>query len=91
VARLTDALFIQILRAYIAQVDKESEACKSKAGMLRARIDPRIGKALALIHQQADRHWTVVELAERVSMSRTGFAVRFTKVAGVAPLDYVRK
>jgi AraC-like DNA-binding protein len=55
-ARLTDVLFIQILRAYIAQNAEEQP-----------------------------------ELAEPVSMSRTGFAVRFTQVAGVAPLDYVRK
>lgn len=91
VARLTDVLFIQILRAYIAQKDKDREVCKSHAGMLRALIDPQIGKALALIHQQLDHPWTVAELAEQVSMSRTGFAVRFSQMAGVAPLDYLRK
>ncbi len=58
-ARLTDVLCVQILRA--------------------------------LMHQQPDHPWTVAALAERVSMSRTGFAVRFSKMAGVAPLDYLRK
>jgi AraC-like DNA-binding protein len=51
----------------------------------------RWGKALEVIHQQPDHPWTVAELAARVSMSRTGFAVRFTTIAGIAPLDYVRK
>ena len=59
--------------------------------MFRALIDPQIGKALEVIHQQPDYPWTVAELAARVSMSRTGFAVRFTTMAGIAPLEYVRK
>ena len=89
--RLTDVLFIQTLRAYIAQDAKDGQTCKNEAGMFRALIDPQIGKALEVIHQQPDHPWTVAELAARVSMSRTGFAVRFTKMAGVAPLEYVRK
>jgi AraC family transcriptional regulator, alkane utilization regulator len=91
IARLTDVLYIQILRAYIARDAKDGQTCKNKAGLLRALIDPQIGKALGLIHQQPDHPWVVAELAERVSMSRTGFAVRFTQMVGVAPLDYVRK
>jgi AraC family transcriptional regulator, alkane utilization regulator len=90
-ARLTDVLFIQILRAYIAQEATEGQACEEQAGMLRALIDPHIGKALALMHQQPDHPWTVAELAAQVRMSRTGFAMRFSKMAGVAPLDYLRK
>ncbi|NOT58952.1 MAG: AraC family transcriptional regulator [Acidobacteria bacterium] len=90
-ARLSDVLFIQILRAHIAQCAKASHQCENKASMLRALLDPQIGQALKLIHQQPDHSWTVAKLAEQVSMSRTGFAVRFTQVAGIAPLDYVRK
>ncbi len=90
-ARLTDVLCVQILRAYIAQEATEGQTCDKQAGMLRALIDPYLGKALALMHQQPDHPWTVAALAERVSMSRTGFAVRFSKMAGVAPLDYLRK
>jgi AraC-like DNA-binding protein len=89
--RLTDVLFIQTLRAYIAQDAKDGQTCKNEAGMFRALIDPQIGKALEVIHQQPDYPWTVAELAARVSMSRTGFAVRFTTMAGIAPLNYVRK
>jgi AraC-like DNA-binding protein len=90
-ARLTDVLFIQTLRAYIAHDAKDSQTCKNEAGMFRALVDPQIGKALEVMHQQPDHPWTVAALADRVSMSRTGFAVRFTTMAGVAPLDYLRK
>lgn len=89
--RLTDVLFIQILRAHIASEAKQGSRCKNKANMLRALVDPLMGKALQLIHQQPDHPWTVAKLAEQIGLSRTGFAVRFTKIAGIAPLDYVRK
>jgi AraC-like DNA-binding protein len=90
-ARLTDVLFIQILRAHIAREAKGSHDCKSKASLLRGLIDPQIGKALALIHQQPHRDWTVANLAEQVGMSRTSFAMHFATVTGFAPFDYLRK
>ena len=68
-ARLTDVLFIQTLRAYIAHDAKDDQTCTNAASMFRALIDPQIGKALEVIHQQPDHPWTVAELAARVSMS----------------------
>jgi len=88
-ARLSDVLFIQILRAFIAQEEREGRTCEKHAGMLRALVDPDISKALANMHQQPDHPWTVAELARGVGMSRTGFAVRFKEQAGVSPLDYL--
>jgi AraC family transcriptional regulator, alkane utilization regulator len=44
-----------------------------------------------LMHQQPEHLWTVAALAARVRMSRTGFAVRFRTLAGVAPLEYLRQ
>jgi AraC-like DNA-binding protein len=90
-ARLTDVLFVQILRAFIAQVTKLSQNCKGSARLLRAFVDPQISRALTLIHQQPQRRWTLTELAKQLGMSRTSFAVRFSQVAGITPLDYVRK
>ncbi|MBC8102535.1 MAG: AraC family transcriptional regulator [Cytophagales bacterium] len=90
-ARLTDVLFIQTLRAFLAQIGEDEHSCEKKGGILRALADPQIGKALAVIHQQTEHPWTVAGLAERVNMSRTGFAVRFSKLAGITPLDYLTK
>jgi len=88
-ARLSDVLFIQMLRAFIAQEEREGRTCEKHAGMLRALVDPDISKALAYMHQQPDHPWTVAELARGVGMSRTGFAVRFKERAGISPLDYL--
>src|SRR5436190_1206549 len=51
-ARLSDVLFIQILRAFITQVERVGRTCDKHAGMLRALVDPDISKALAYMHQQ---------------------------------------
>jgi transcriptional regulator GlxA family with amidase domain len=81
-------LFIQILRAHIAEHASEGNG---KAGWLRAIADPQIGKAFELIHQQPNHPWTVAELASRVSMSRTAFSMRFAQLTGLPPLSYVTK
>ncbi len=90
-SRLTDMLFIQILRAHIAEHAGKENAGEEKAGWLRALADAHIGKAFELIHEQPDHPWTVAELAARVNMSRTAFSLRFAHLAGLPPLAYVTK
>jgi AraC-like DNA-binding protein len=89
VARLMDVLFVQIIRALITGVTMHE--CQEKANICLALADPQVGKALALVHEHPNHLWTVATLASQVGMSRTAFAVRFVKLAGIAPLDYVRK
>jgi AraC-like DNA-binding protein len=59
------------------------------AGWLRAPTDKRIAPALRVMHREPARAWRLDELAKQVAMSRTSFAVRFKKIAGVAPLTYL--
>lgn len=91
VSRLTDMLFIQILRSHIASCSGQESDCQVKAGWLRAMADPNIGKAFEMIHEQPNHPWTVADLAAQVNMSRTAFSTRFTNLAGVPPLAYVTK
>jgi len=87
-ARLTDILFIQMVRAYVASLPSHSRANRND-GWLRALLDPGIGKALGLIHERPEYSWTVAELASRVAMSRSAFFSRFTSLVGIPPLKYV--
>ena len=59
------------------------------AGWLRALSDKCIAPALRLMHREPERAWRLDELAKEVAMSRTSFALRFKKIAGVAPLTYL--
>lgn len=58
-------------------------------GWLRALVDPEIGSALRLMHQAPEHRWTVAELADRLSISRSAFAERFKRITGRPPLEYL--
>jgi AraC-like DNA-binding protein len=87
--RLADVLFVQILRAFVAHEEQEGRWVERQAGLLQALMDPELSKAIALMHRKPEHPWTVAELAERVGMSRTAFAVRFKAKAGVGPLEHL--
>jgi AraC-like DNA-binding protein len=86
VTRLADILFIQAVRSYF-----EQNADTAEFGWLAAVRDHRIGPALALLHGQADKPWTIASLARRVAMSRSTFADTFTKLVGEPPLRYLTR
>ena len=44
-----------------------------------------------LIHREPERDWTVAALAERVAMSRSLFAARFSELVGTPPLAYLTR
>jgi AraC-like DNA-binding protein len=85
VSRLTDAVFIQAIRAYISQIKK----CPESPGWLKALTDPEIGTALNLMHEKPEAPWTVASLASEVNMSRTSFATKFTALVTETPIDYL--
>ncbi len=83
--RLTELLFIQVIRCWI---DQQAEASSGWGAALR---DQPISAALGLIHQSPDHKWTVNELAEAVALSRSAFAGRFTELVGEPPLTYLTR
>lgn len=85
VARLSEAIFVQIVRAYIAQIKQ----CTETPGWLKALTDPQIGAALNLIHEKPESPWTVATLAHSVNMSRTSFATKFSALVNETPIDYL--
>jgi AraC-like DNA-binding protein len=83
---LTEILFLQVLRSHLA--DHEGDDRQS-LGWLGALNDPQIGAALALMHREPGRRWTVAALATSAAMSRSAFALRFKTLVGLSPLDYL--
>jgi transcriptional regulator GlxA family with amidase domain len=66
-----------------------AQACSPN--WLRALNDPRIGPALALIHERPVKAWTVARLAKKVGYSRSPFTVRFKRVVGESPQGYITR
>ena len=83
VAHLSHLLLVEVLRRHLA------ESPPATGGWLAAIADPHVSRAVAAMHDDPARPWTVRELAARARMSRTAFAVRFRRVAGVTPMGYL--
>jgi AraC-like DNA-binding protein len=55
----------------------------------QALADGRIGRALARLHDDPGKAWTVRSLAEVAAMSRSAFSERFRALVGEAPIRYL--
>ena len=80
---LAQVIFIQSLRWYVATLPSD------RGSWLAAAVDPNIGPALGLMHRQPELPWTVASLAEKIGMSRSAFAARFSAVAAKSPCRYL--
>ena len=85
ITRLADILVIQALRAWL-ETDPGA-----RTGWLGALQDEQIGTAIALIHRDPARDWTVESLARELAMSRSAFAARFTALVGEPAIAYVTR
>lgn len=89
--RLVDILLVQVLRAALDQ-DRDQDRHQNQDqdfGWIAALTDPRIGKAIHLMHGDIAHSWCLEELCGRVAMSRSAFSKRFKTLVGHAPLDYL--
>jgi len=53
--------------------------------------EPHVARALALVHPDITRHWTVDELGREVGLSRSALADRFIRLIGVPPMHYLAR
>jgi AraC-like DNA-binding protein len=80
--RMPELLLIEALRLY-------SEDAASDTGWLAAISDPLVGRALALLHADPARQWTVEELACLAATSRSVLDERFRRLLGQPPIRYL--
>jgi len=85
IARLMDIIFVQAVRTWVEAQPHD------QGGWLGALRDPQIGAALALIHREPSRDWSVSTLAHEVAMSRSIFAAKFNSLVGAPPLTYLTR
>jgi AraC-like DNA-binding protein len=84
-AKLADLLFVEALRRYMESLPPGGK------GWLAGVRDPQVGKALALLHGEPGKAWTVDELAREVALSRSALADRFTSLVGEPPMQYLTR
>ncbi len=81
--RLPELLVVEILRLHLAT------APAADRGWMGALRDPILAPALARLHAEPDRKWTVAELASEVAASRSLLDDRFRQVLGRSPIRYL--
>jgi AraC-like DNA-binding protein len=84
-AKLAELLFVEALRCYVERLPPGG------SGWLAGVRDFHVGRALALLHAEPGKAWTVDELAHAVALSRSAFAERFTTMVGESPMQYLMR
>jgi AraC-like DNA-binding protein len=84
-AKLSELMFIEVVRRYLEALPPE------QAGWLAGLRDPFVGKALAVLHGNPARDWTIEDLARDVGLSRSVLAERFADLVGMPPMLYLAK
>lgn len=81
--RLPELVFIEMLRLYVQSAPREL------AGWFAALHEPIVGRALAQLHAEPMRRWTVEDLAACCACSRSTLNERFGRLLGRAPMQYL--
>ena len=84
-AKLAEALFVETLCRYM------DELPPARTGWLAGARDAKVGRALALLHRDPARAWTLPDLARASGTSRTVLVDRFAGLIGESPLAYLAR
>jgi AraC-like DNA-binding protein len=84
-AKLSEVLFVETLRTYIAYLPAEH------TGWLAGARDSEVGKTLALMHRRPAHPWTIASLAREAGISRSVLAERFRHYLGEPPMAYLTR
>src|SRR5437868_2410169 len=82
-AKLSELLFVEAVRRYAEALPD------GQTGWLAGLREPHVARALALLHRDIARPWTVDELGREVGLSRSALADRFIRLIGVPPMHYL--
>ncbi len=84
-ARVAELMFVEALRRYVDTLPPGSR------GWLAGLRDQQVGRALALLHGEPGRAWSVELLAREVALSRSALAERFAALVGDSPMRYLMR
>lgn len=83
--KLSEALFVETLRRWMTALPAEH------TGWMAGARDEVVGRALALIHRQPSRRWSLDALARDAGTSRSRLAERFAHFLHEPPMTYLAR
>lgn len=84
-AKLSELLFLEAIRRYLESLPEDER------GWLAGLRDPYVSRALALLHADPGRDWTVEQLGRETGLSRSALAERFVHLIGEPPMQYLTR
>jgi len=84
-AKLSELMFVEAMRQYVQSLPPEGN------GWLAGVRDAHVGRALALLHGDPSKAWTVDKLAREIALSRSALAERFVTLVGESPMQYLTR
>jgi AraC-like DNA-binding protein len=81
--RLSELMFLHVVRRYLESLPPE------QTDWLSGLRDQPIGRALAALHRNPARAWTLQALAREAGISRSVLAERFMQFVGHPPIEYL--
>src|SRR6516165_2031110 len=81
--KLSELLFVEAVRRYAEALPQ------GQTGWLAGLRDPYVARALALLHRDITRPWTVDEIGREVGLSRSALADRFISLIGMPLMHYL--
>jgi AraC-like DNA-binding protein len=82
-SRLSELLFMEVLRWQLTYISQ------GHSGWLAGLMDDHVGRALAVLHGDPARAWTVEDLATSAGISRAALAKKFADLIGETPMQYL--
>ena len=83
--QLATMMLVQALRLHL------SDDAGPGVGWLFALADRQMSAAMTAMHAEPGKRWTIESLAERAAMSRSSFALKFKRIVGASPMDYLTR
>lgn len=81
--RVSEMVFVDAARRHLESLPENA------SGWLGALKDRHVGRAIALMHGQPAREWTVDELGREVGLSKSALHQRFVEQLGQPPMAYL--
>jgi AraC-like DNA-binding protein len=84
-----DVILSRLLEVLLIEALRSTAETSTSPGLLRGLADGRLAGAIRRMHESPTRPWTVAQLAKEATLSRSAFFERFSRIVGVAPMEYL--
>jgi AraC-like DNA-binding protein len=81
--RISEMMFVHVVGRHLEGLSEQA------TGWLAGLRDRYVGRALALMHGEPTRDWTLETLGHEVGLSRSALHERFASLVGAPPMQYL--